>query len=107
MTVEYKVKPFEKFSVIQTEKDRELIDSHVRANNSLSCAECGCESIVFEVMVRTTAIIRPDGEIEEIDDNDVFLLKPVRCSHCSSSDFVKIFTESSTENEDFYGQRVF
>lgn len=111
MTIEYKVKPLEKFSIVQTEEDRRLVESHIKTNNSLSCAECGSESIVFEVIVKTTATIRPNGEVEEIDDNDVLLIKPVSCAHCHASNFMKIFTAPSTkkfaENKDFYGQRVF
>lgn len=99
----FEVKPLEQLSIIQTKRDKQLVKCHTDLNNSLTCAVCGKEAINFEVIIKTRAIITADGEIEEIKDGKVMLIKPIKCSYCNGVTFIETFT---TNNEDLYGQQI-
>ena len=98
-----RVKPLEQFSIIQTKKDKRLVKCHTDLDNSLTCAACGKETINFEVIIKTTAVITADGEIEEIGNGNIMLIKPIKCSHCGGVSFIETFTV----NEDLYGQQIY
>ena len=98
----FKIKQLEHFSIIQTKKDEQLVKSHININNNLTCAVCGREAINFEVIIKTTAVISGDKEIEEIGDSNIMLIRPIRCSFCNSSNFIETFTV----NEDLYEQQT-
>lgn len=99
----FKAKPLEGFSIVQTKKDRSLLKAHLSTDGYLICANCGSESIDFEVIIKTTATIAAGGKIEEIKDNNVMLIRPSRCSFCRQTNFIEV----SLSNHDLYGQQIY
>lgn len=98
----FKAKPLERLSIVQTEEDRNLSKAHLSTDGYLICANCGFESIDFEVIIKTTATIAAGGEIEEIKDNNVMLIKPSKCPFCHQANFIEV----SLLNHDLYGQQI-
>lgn len=98
----FKVKPLEQFSIVQTKRDKQLVKCHTDLNNGLTCAVCGKEAINFEVIIKTTATIEADGTVGELEDGNIMLIRPIKCPHCDSLNFIETFTV----NEDLYGQRI-
>ena len=106
MTSEYKelkTELFEKLIIIQDKKDRELIETHLSNNNTLSCSVCGNDSIDFEVIIKATATISGDKEIEAIKNGTVMVIKPSECPNCKNNDFIELFSS----NKDLYNQQIY